>query len=173
MRTKKIKVTCPKCHGSGYTTAQYGANEPETTEGCRKCGGSGDDYNSRKMRKGTGQLTVKFEILKNKCEYCAGSGKLDCTTVEHGTGFFGEYRKEKSFRKKCDYCLGEGRQLIAFFRSRCPDCGGCGKEYYWQKGLFGNEYKKERRCRTCSGKGRVEEKSSHIFKDDLSSFWEY
>ncbi len=161
MSIKKLRVTCPRCNGGGSVSSY-----DYSTDGCSACGGSGSDS---KMKKGSGYIHVKFEVLKDKCEYCAGSGKLDCTTVEHGTGFFGEYRKKRSFRAKCDYCEGVGKQLIAIYRSQCDDCGGSGKQYYWSKGLFGNEYKKHKTCKKCSGSGKVDKSEGHIFKGDLSS----
>lgn len=172
MKIKNYKVKCPDCCGSGYDS--FREDGVSFSEGCRKCGGDGDEiYDKRKMKKGSGFISVKFEVLKDKCEYCGGKGKLDCTTIEHGRGIFGEYRKKKSFRSKCEYCLGDGKQLVAFFRSHCSSCGGSGKQSFWKKGLFGTEYKKQKVCNKCSGKGRVDEKSSRVYKDDLSSILEY
>ncbi|MEL6723197.1 MAG: hypothetical protein AAFP10_08300 [Pseudomonadota bacterium] len=164
MTIKQLRVTCPRCNGSGYVSGY-----DYSTDGCSACGGSGSDFEPKKMKKGRGEIYVKFEVLKDKCEYCAGSGKLDCTTIEHGTGFFGDYRKEKQFRAKCNYCQGIGKQLIAIYRSKCDSCGGSGKQYYWKKGLFGTEYKKHKTCNKCSGSGKIDKSEGHVFKGKLSS----
>jgi len=163
MGIKTIRIECPDCHGNGYTeeTEHFGM-----IKGCVMCGGSEDShYDYEKIHKGKGYIKVKFEVLKEKCEYCAGTGKVECETIEYGTGFFGEYRKIRHFKKTCRYCLGERRQLIQIFKSQCPNCKESGRYYYWQKGLFGNEYKKEKMCETCSGKGCVDKKSGYIYSD--------
>ena len=142
-------------------------------EGCHRCGGSGHNQYSRSLRRGTGYIYVRFEVQNEKCEQCGGAGKLDCTTVEYGKGFFGEYRRERRHKETCAHCLGEGKKLIVICRSKCGSCGGSGKIYYWKKGLFGSEYKRNRTCGKCSGSGRVDEKLSHIFEGNLSSILEY
>ena len=169
MSIKKLRVTCPECGGNGTVPSCY----DYVMDGCSACGGSSFFSSVRKMKKGSGYVYVKFEVLKDKCEYCDGSGKLDYTSVEYGTGFFGEYRKKRSFRAKCDYCEGVGKQLIVIYRSKCDDCGGSGKQYYWSKGLFGNEYRRHKTCKKCSGSGGVDEYAGDIFEGELSSICIY
>ena len=168
MKTKKLKITCPNCRGSGYDS--FREDGVSFKSGCTKCGGAGDEiYNKKKFVSGSGYIQVKFEVLNNDCEYCAGKGKVQCESVEYGKGFFGEYRKTRNYKAKCDNCLGLGKQLIAYYKTTCSNCSGSGKTSYWKKGLFGTDYKKTKACHICSGEGKLEEKSSSVFNGSLSS----
>lgn len=169
MLIKILKVTCPSCRGSGY----YRSIGFDFDEGCSTCGGSGDEYERRKMKNGNGYIYVRFEVLKEECLRCGGTGRIEGTRTTHASGFFGEYRKTTRFTDTCNYCLGEGRQLIAFYRSQCPECGGSGKISYWEKSFFGTEYKKYKRGKNCAGSGEVLKKDTRVFKDDLSSILKY
>ena len=88
---------------------------------------------------------------------------MDWQSVEQGTGFFGEYKKTKRFKKDCHSCLGTGKELFEIFITKCPNCEGMGKNSYWKKGFFGTEYKKYKTCKTCSGNKFIEEKASYVF----------
>lgn len=78
---KKIKIKrkeeCPTCHGSG-------AKPGTSPEVCDKCGGSGQVYTRQQTPFGTIQRSAvcdkchgEGEIIKEKCETCAGSGVVE------------------------------------------------------------------------------------------------
>lgn len=166
MQTQQFRINCQRCNGKGYTVCESHC-DADVYDGCAACGGEGGGYSLRDVKNGQGYVNVRFVVLDAPCNRCDGQGKLHRTSVEYGTGFFGEYRKERKGSEKCHRCLGGGKQLNIINKNECDSCRGSGKEYFWTKGFFNTEYKRSKTCKKCSGSGVIDEVSNRIYDGTL------
>lgn len=165
MSYKTVKATCRSCSGLGW----YESSEWQTDRGwsdyytnryygCSSCGGSGNEMEIDKIKKGSGKENVKIKTLGGTCSVCDGTGKTTSRWREEGTDSKGrEYRKDFDRTDSCSSCFGTGEKCAEVSSKTCDKCNGGGGFYYWEKSSFSStEYKKERKCEHCNGSGRIE-----------------
>jgi len=164
MKTKILKIKCPECGGKGeYTDRDY--DHIITVFGCETCGGGGAEAYGD-LKKGTGYVRKKFDVLNEKCQVCNGEGKNTYIETSYGNGFFGKYCKERKFKEECYACGGTGKKLVEIYQNKCMRCNGKGKETYWEKSFFRSSvsYERKKTCSKCSGSGVCEERASFIYE---------
>jgi hypothetical protein len=165
MSYKTVKATCRSCNGLGW----YESSEWQTDRGwsdyytkryygCDSCGGSGNEMEVDKIKKGSGKESVKIKTFGGTCSSCDGTGKTASRWREEGTDSSGrEYRKDFDRTDSCSSCFGTGEKCAEVSSKTCDKCNGSGGFYYWEKSSFSSkEYKKERKCEQCNGAGRIE-----------------
>lgn len=166
MSYKTVKATCRSCNGLGWyessewTSGDRGWSDYHTNRyyGCGSCGGSGNEMEIDKIKKGSGKESVKIKTIGGICSSCDGKGKTTSRWREEGSDSRGrEYRKDFDRTDSCSSCFGTGEKCAEVSSKKCDKCNGGGGFYYWEKSSFSSkEYKKERKCEQCNGVGRIE-----------------